>query len=262
MPLLQGRYFEVTDNIDNPGTILVNQQFADTFFADENPIDKRLSLDEGKTWLTIRGVVANTREMAIDIAPTPTFYTTFNEYTRWSWIKMLIRTQVPLNDVRESIVDTIQDLNAEQAIAQMTEMNNLKTEALSSENLVGQLVALFALLAFAIALTGVIGIVAYNVSQRRKEIGIRVALGANPKRIRWLFAVQGLSLCAIGIAIGAAIMAFTSPVLASALFETDALNLPMYFATGGAIVCFATLAILIPVQQATAIQPNLALREQ
>jgi len=107
-----------------------------------------------------------------------------------------------------------------------------------------------------------VGIVSYNVSQRRKEIGIRVALGANPKRIRTLFAVQGLSLCAIGIAIGALVMAFISPALASILFETEALNLLMYLITGIAVSIFAAMAILVPVQQATAIQPNQALREQ
>jgi len=262
VPLLAGRYLKDTDDENNPGSIIVNKLFADTFFANENPIDKRISLDQGKTWLTIRGVVADAREMGVGIAPVSTFYSTFSEYARWSWIKMLISTQVPLNAISDSIIDTIHEINPEQAIGNITTLDTLKEEFLSSDNLVGQLVTLFAVLAFAIALSGVVGIVSYNVSQRRKEIGIRVALGANPKRIRTLFAVQGLSLCAIGIAIGALVMAFISPALASILFETEALNLLMYLITGIAVSIFAAMAILVPVQQATAIQPNQALREQ
>lgn len=262
IPLLQGRYLQKSDDKNNPGAILINKQFADTFFVNENPIDKRISLDSGKSWLNIRGVVTNTREMGVDIAPVPTFYSTFSEYSRWSWVKMLIKTKLPLNVMSSSITDTIHDLNPNQAIQSITTLNYLKEDSLSSDNLVAQLVALFALLAFAIALSGVVGIVAYNVSQRRKEIGIRVALGANPKRIRMLFAVQGMVLCAIGLAIGAFIMAFISPVLETVLFETKPLNLALYLITVFVISLFAALAILLPVQQATAIQPNIALREQ
>ncbi|MEW6982480.1 ABC transporter permease [Colwelliaceae bacterium 6471] len=262
IPLLEGRYLKDSDDETNPGTILINKEFAGQFFTNENPIDKRISLDQGKTWLTVRGVVADAREMGVDIAPVPTFYSTFSEYSRWSWIKMLIKTRVPLNTISNSIVDTLHDINPEQAVQSITTLDVLKEESLSSDNLVGQLVTMFAILAFAIALSGVVGIVAYNVSQRRKEIGIRVALGANPKRIRTLFAMHGLSLCAIGIAIGALVMAFISPALSSVLFETEALNLLMYLITAVVLSTFAAIAILVPVQQATAIQPNHALREQ
>jgi putative ABC transport system permease protein len=262
IPLLQGRYLKESDNENNPGAILINKRFAELFFANENPIDKQISLDNGTSWLNVRGVVADTREMGVDIAPVPTFYSTFSEYSRWSWVKMLIKTNVPLNAIRASVTDTIHEINPNQAIASMTTLDVLKEASLSSANLVGRLVALFALLAFAIALSGVVGMVAYNVSQRRKEIGIRVALGANPKRIRLLFAVQGMSLCMIGIVLGAFIMAFISPVLATVLFETQALNFPLYLITGVAVSLFAALAILLPVKQAMAIQPNHALREQ
>jgi putative ABC transport system permease protein len=262
IPLLQGRYLEERDDESNPGSILINKRFADLFFAGENPIDKRISLDKGKRWLSVRGVVSNTREMGVDIAPVPTFYSTFMEYSRWSWVKMLIRTKVPLSAIKSSITDTIHEINPEQSINSVTTLNFLKKESLSSANWVGQLVTTFALLAFSIALSGVVGIVAYNVSQRRKEIGIRVALGANPKRIRILFAAEGMSLCAIGIAIGAFIMAFISPVLSTVLFDTEPLNLPLYLITGVVVAVFAALAILLPIKQATAIQPNQALREQ
>ena len=147
-------------------------------------------MDKGKSWLSVRGVVADTREMGVDITPVPTFYSTFMEYKTWSWINMLIRSNVPLNALSNRVTKTIHEINPKQAVKDITTLKILKESSLSSANLVGQLVTLFALLAFAIALSGVVGIVAYNVSQRRKEIGIRVALGANQRRIRMLFTLQ------------------------------------------------------------------------
>jgi len=262
IPLLKGRYLKDTDDENNPSAILINKQFADRFFANENPIDKRISLDKGKSWLTIRGVVADTREMGVAIKPVPTFYSTFMTYPRWSWVKMLIKTKEPLSTISQSITESIHEINPKQAIKSITTLKVLKEGSLSSDNLVGKLVVMFAVLAFAIALSGVIGVVAYNVSQRKKEIGIRVALGANPKNIQILFAMQGMSLCAIGIVIGAFIMAFISPVLAAVLFETEPLNLILYLITAIVVSLSAIIAMILPLRQATKIQPNQALREQ
>ena len=124
------------------------------------------------------------------------------------------------------------------------------------------MVSTFAVLAFLITLSGVIGVVAYNVSQQRKEIGIRVALGATPQKIRKLFVFQGLSLALAGLALGAAIMFFASPLLAQVLYKTDPANPLIYLITAFAVGSVAALAILLPTQQAMSIQPMEALREQ
>jgi ABC-type antimicrobial peptide transport system permease subunit len=160
------------------------------------------------------------------------------------------------------VTEIIHGVNSRQAVANVSTLQFIKDNSLSSSKLVGLLVSLFALLAFLITLSGVIGVVGYNVSQRRKEVGIRVALGANPKRIRTLFVIQGLSLGVAGIALGAFIMAFLSPLLGGVLFETNPLNSTIYLGTALVIGVAATAAILLPAQQATSIQPNEALREQ
>jgi putative ABC transport system permease protein len=262
IPLLQGRYLAESDDKDNPGSIVINKRFADQFFSNINPIDKRISLDEGKTWLSIRGVVADTREMSVDLQPSPTFYAPFIESTRWSWLRLLISSPVSLESLIPSVTETIHEINPRQAVASTSTLQFIKEDSLSSENLVALLVSLFALLAFLIALSGVVGVVTYNISQRRKEIGIRVALGANPKRIRALFTAQGLSLGAIGLTLGAFTMVFVSPLLEGLLFMTSALNPAIFLANALLITLVTTLAILWPTRQATAIQPNEALRQQ
>jgi predicted permease len=261
IPLLQGRYFNESDDENSPRVIVINQAFSDKYFANEDPLGKRISLNEGKDWLTIRGVVGDIREVGVKVAPVPTFYVHW--IIGWHYeLQLLIKANAPLSTITSLVTDVINNVDPQQPIASVTSFDYIKDNSFASSTLVGLLVALFALLAFLITLSGVIGVVAYNVSQRRKEIGIRVALGANPKRIRTLFAIQGLSLCAGGVAIGAFIMAFISPLLGNVLYKTDPLNLTMYFVTAGVVMFVAAIAIMVPIRQATAIEPNDALREQ
>jgi len=261
IPLLQGRYFNESDDENSPRVTLINQAFVDQYFANEDPLGKRLSLDNGKTWLTIRGVVGDIREVGVKVAPVPTFY--LHWIIGWHYdLQLLINSNAPLSSVTSIVTNIINDVDPQQPIKSITSFDYIKDNSFASSTLVGLLVSLFALLAFLITLSGVIGVVAYNVSQRRKEIGIRVALGANPKKIRSLFAIQGLSLCAGGVALGAFIMAFISPLLGSVLYQTEPLNLTIYFATATLVMFVAAIAIMLPIRQATAIEPNEALREQ
>jgi predicted permease len=261
IPLLQGRYFNASDDEKSPRVTLINQAFVDKYFANEDPLGKRISLNDGKNWLTIRGVVGDIREVGVKVAPVPTFY--LHWIIGWHYdLQLLINSNASLSTITSLVTDVVNDVDPQQPIASVTSFDYIKDNSFASSTLVGLLVSLFALLAFLITLSGVIGVVAYNVSQRRKEIGIRVALGANPKRIRTLFAIQGLSLCAGGVAIGAFIMAFISPLLATVLYQTEPLNLTMYFVTAAMVMFVAAIAIMLPIRQATAIEPNEALREQ
>jgi putative ABC transport system permease protein len=261
IPLLQGRYLSESDDKNSPGSMLINQRFADQFFVNENPIDKRISLDNGKTWLTIRGVVGDIREVGIHIAPTPTFYVPWVESWQYDLL-LLINSKTSLQSLIPTVSDVIHTVNPRQAVANVSTFEFIKDNSFASSKLVGLMVSLFALLAFLITLSGVIGVVAYNVNQRKKEIGIRLALGANPKRIRALFVIQGLILCAAGIALGAFVMAFISPLLSAVLYGTTPFDLTLYLGTALVIGLVATVAILLPIRQATSIQPNVALREQ
>jgi len=261
IPLLQGRFFNESDDENSPRVILINQAFADKYFNNDDPLGKRLSFDDGKTWQTIRGVVGDIREVGVNIAPVPTYYVHW--IIGWHYdLQLLINTNMPLSTITPLVTDIVHEVDPLQPVESIASFEFIKDKSMASSTLVGMLVSMFALLAFVITLSGVMGVVAYNVSQRRKEIGIRVALGANPKRIRALFAVQGLSLCAGGVALGAFIMAFISPLLGTVLYQTDPLNLTMYLVTAGIVLLVAAVAILLPIRQATAIEPNEALREQ
>ena len=261
IPLLSGRYLSEADDEHNPGNIVINQVFAERYFTDVNPVGQRISTDLGKTWKTIRGVVGNVREMGIDSPPTPTIYSPYIE-SWWYELRFLISSDANINQLRQVVEEAVSQVNSKQAIADMSTMQFIRDAWLSSSRLVGMLVSGFALLAFLITLSGVIGVVAYNVSQQRKEIGIRVALGATPQKVRKLFVLQGLALTGAGLLLGAGIMLFVSPLLEQVLYQTRAIDPIMYFGTAITVILVAGLAILLPTQQAMAIQPMEALREQ
>ena len=260
IPLLQGRYLNQFDDQNSPGSVLVNQSFVDTFFNGESAIDQRLSLDEGQSWLTIRGVVGDVREVCVNIDPTPTLYTAW--ISRWHYdLQLFVDSPSSLPIIRDAVADAVRAENPKQAVANVETFEVIKANSMASSQLVGILVSLFALLAFSITLSGVIGVVAFNVSQRRKEIGIRMALGAAPNRIQSLFATQGLILCSIGLVLGAIVMMFFSTSLETMLFETEPVNLTIYITTALLVLASASLAMWGPIKQAMKIQPNQALRE-
>ena len=261
IPLIQGRYLANSDDKHSPGAIVINQAFAREFFDGENPVGQRISLDLGANWLTIRGVVGDIREVGIKIPPVPTFFVPWIE--RWQYdLQLLISSKAPLSTLIPMVKEAVKRANPKQAIESFSTYEYIKEASLASTKLVGFLVTLFALLAFLITLSGVVGVVAYNVTQRRKEIGIRVALGANPDNIRTMFIIQGLVLCGIGLFIGVLTMVFLAPMLTNVLFEVTPINLPIYLLTAVTVILVAALAMLWPIRQATNVQPNQALREQ
>ena len=261
IPLLQGRYLQDIDDKNSPKVCLISQSFAEKYFNNEEPVGRRISLDEGVTWLTIKGVVGDIREVGIDITPVPTFYVPW--IANWHYdLQLLVNTKNSEAQLYKIIRNVIDSINPKQAIASIDKFTFIKERSIASAKLVGVLMSLFALLAFLITLSGVIGIVTYSISQRRKEIGIRLALGANPRQVRRLFVLQGMTLCLVGLSIGASIMIFISPFLHELLFKTEAVNFLMYTAVAVSVMLVATVTTFISAKEATRVQPNQALREQ
>ena len=261
IPLVQGRYLNETDSQPEQLTALINQAFAKAHFPAQPALGKRFSFDGGESWLTIVGVVGDVRDANIATPPVPTYYVPWT--ASWHYdLQLLVAGKLPQSQVTAVIRDTLRQINPRQAIADIKAFDAVKARSVAPTTLVGILVSSFALLAFVITLGGLIGVMAYNVSQRRKEIGIMVTLGANPGRIRKLLIVQGLTVCVSGLVLGAIIMVFITPLLSPVLFATDPLNPVLYVALAGVVILTAVGAILWPVRQAIRIEPVEALREQ
>ncbi len=264
--LLTGRYFYDSDDTNSPPVYIINQAMQDRYFPGENPIGKRLSADDGVSWGEIIGVVGNSRSVALD---TPAVETVFAPYLQFSPLQftmnrlnLFVESTGSGNEVKNYLADTIHSFDPQQAITRIVEMEQIRDSWLSAPRLIAQLIGLFALLAFAITLSGVVGVVAYNVSQRLKEIGIRVALGANPMRVRSLLTLQGMLLGVIGLSIGAVIMVFAAPSLSRLLYETSPVDIVVYLSIAVIIAVMAVVAISLPAERAVRVDPSKALRDQ
>ncbi|MGB4248325.1 MAG: ABC transporter permease, partial [Pseudohongiellaceae bacterium] len=265
IPLLNGRWFVDADDSDSPGVVILNETMAQRYFPDENPIGKRVSTDGGITWSEIVGVVGDSRAAGLDTPAVETLYTPYLQLTSQfilNRMNLFIATADSSNEMKNFIADTIHQFDPEQAITSIVEMSEIRDSWLSAPRLVTQLITLFALLAFAITLSGVVGVVSYNISQRLKEIGIRMALGANPMSIRTMLTTQGMLLAGIGLLAGAVVMMLFAPALSRVLYATSPIDPVVYLGTALLIAVMALLAISLPTNRAVRVDPSQALRDQ
>ncbi|MES3008979.1 MAG: ABC transporter permease [Pseudomonadota bacterium] len=266
IPLISGRYFLDSDDSESPPVVLMNEAMVNRYFANESPIGKRVSTDGGVTWSEIVGVVGDSRAAGLDAPAIETLYAPYLQFTTAQFsinrMNLFIETADSSNEMKNFIADTIHFFDADQAITSIVEMNEIRDSWLSAPRLITQLITLFALLAFAITLSGVVGVVSYNISQRLKEIGIRMALGANPQSIRTMLTTQGMLLAIAGLLIGVVAMVLFAPALSRVLYATSPIDPLVYGGTAILIVLMAILAISLPTNKAVRIDPSQALRNQ
>ena len=266
IPLMSGRFFTDRDDNRSPTVFIINQAMADRYFPDESPVGQRLSFDGGQNWGEIVGVVSNSRVIGLDQPPVETLFGAYLQLPEVQFtnnrLNLFVRADSSGEGLRGYIADRIHQYDAAQAITRITELGQIHANWLSTPQLVTQLIGLFALLAFAITLSGVIGVVSYTVSQRFKEIGIRVALGASPLKIRTMLTLEGLAYSVTGLLIGGLIMLLAAPSLSALLFQTSPVDVGIYLGVALVISLVAVVAISVPVNRAVRIDPWQALREQ
>jgi putative ABC transport system permease protein len=260
IPLLAGREFLDTDDAKALQVCIINDEARRQFWPHEDPIGKQVSFDDGKTWNKIVGVVGDVRELGLDKPASAEFYGPMEQNPNPS--ALIVRTGADPEAMGERIRRAVLDVDSQNAITGIRTLRAAKDESLAAPRVTASLLALFAGLALLIAAAGIGGIMALSVSQRVREIGIRMALGAHPARIVKMLVGQGLGLALLGIGIGITGGLVVTRLLKSLLFEIPP-NDPATFA-GVAVVLLgsALLAILIPARRAASIDPNTALRSE
>lgn len=261
IPLLQGRYFTQQDDENATQVVLINQTLANKYFPGGNVLGQRLSVDNGQNWATIVGIVGDVRSLGLDTASQEAFYSPFRQ-NPVGRVRILAKTDSAPMSLRTPIVELVHALDPQQAIASTQTLQQVKDQWLASPKLISQLVGSFGILALFITVSGVVGVMAYNISQRRKEIGIRMSVGATPLAIIIQLLLQASKICAIGIAIGLAAMPFITPMLDEFLYATSSGDALLYLLTTAILFLAAVLSTWLPAQKATGISPATALREE
>jgi putative ABC transport system permease protein len=258
IPLLAGREFADTDDKKALSVTIINESLKRRLWPNQDPIGRRVSFDDGETWTTVVGVVGDVREFGLDRAPISEMYVPVAQVGAVS--TLIVRTAADPQAMARRMREVVHEVDSQTAITHEMTLEQARDESLVSPRLTATLLGLFAGLALLIAAAGIGGIMALAVSQRVREIGIRIALGARPRDILRMILGHGLVLTLLGVAIGAAGALALTGLAKSLLFEVTPTD-PLTFA-GVAVVLVgaAVLASYLPARRAAGVDPMDALR--
>jgi putative ABC transport system permease protein len=259
VPLLRGRVFDPHDRVKAPAVAVLSRGLARRYWGDVDPIGQRISDDKGKTWRTVVGVVGDVRNASLDKTPKDTLYLPFLQFPGFSYT-YFVRTVGDPMVLAHEVRQTVYALDPQTAVANVRTLEQVRHESIASPRLIASLLGAFATLALAITAAGLSGLIAFTVSQRTHEIGIRMALGADSPRVVRMLLRQGLSSVAIGLVLGVAGALALTRLVAGMLYGVAPTDVVCFVASGAVLVMVATLACWGPARRATSIDPQVALR--
>jgi putative ABC transport system permease protein len=263
--LKAGRFFEWTDDLDHPNVVIVDDKLAKLVWPDRDPIGQRLQIEifmNGRrpVWAQVIGVVEHLRHHPSQIGVEQVYVP--HPQSPMRTMALAIRSEVDERTLAGAIRSEVRQLNADQPVHGVRPYAEYFGESMAATRFALSLLALFAVMALALASVGIYGVIAYGVSQRTREIGVRLAMGATPNRILQSILGQGAMLTAAGLGLGLLGAVGLSRFLASFLYGVTATD-PMTFAGIPLLLAVVALAACyLPARRASKLEPTRALREE
>jgi putative ABC transport system permease protein len=276
IPLRQGRQFEERDSESGAGVMIVNESFARRFFPNESPIGRHLTIggnigpDYADRTREIVGVVGDVREEGVDISSAPMMYVPLAQRTdrltlltnKLAPAAIVVKTRQNPLKTEPAMRAAVRSADAAQAVSNLRTMEEVLSWSLARRQFNMLLLSVFAGLALLLSAVGIYGVVSYSVQQRTREIGIRIALGAQARDALWLIIRQGLALTLIGVTLGLVAATALTSLMKTLLFGVSATD-PLTFTTIALLLTFvALLACWIPARRATKVDPMTSLRSE
>ena len=266
VPLIAGRDFNESDVVGSAPVYIVSESLARKIFGKANPIGKRLSQGEDKNkktiWAEIVGVVGDIRDASPDKLPSPELYVPFYANTDFltGGIALIVRTKTDPQSLVAAIQQRIWSLDKDQTVTDVKTMDDWVANSDAAPRSQTYLLGAFASLGLLLAAVGIYGVISYSVTQRTHEIGIRMALGAEPGQVMKLVLRQGLALALLGAGIGLLAAFALTRLMRSLLFETSATDPVTFAGVTILLVLVALAACYIPARRAMRVDPMVALR--
>ena len=261
-PLLRGRDFLATDTADSMPVAIVNAAMAKKYWPGQDAIGKPVGLPIRSFNMTVVGVVANVKHLSLREEPGPEIYVPF---TQKPWPSMLtmhvaVRTRAEPASMTGAIRSAIRAVDPALPMAGVATLETIVDEAMAQPRFSMLLVGSFGALALLLACVGLYGAVAYSVTSRAQEIGIRLALGAPRRRVFVLVLSQGARITGLGITIGVALALVLLKVMAGFLYGVEATDPATFVALSTLLLAVALLACYVPARRATRVDPLIAMR--
>jgi putative ABC transport system permease protein len=265
IPLQRGRFFDAHDAPGSLPVVIVNRKLAEQFWPGEEATGKRLKVgpvDSPNAWATVAGVVGDVRQNGFYGEQQYELYAPSAQERR-SWMALrdlVVRTSGDAASIAGAVRQAVWAVDKDQPVSNVRTMNEVFAAAISRERFQMLLLALFATLALVLACVGLYGVISYGVAQRTHEIGVRMALGAQPGDVLRLVIRQGMVLTIAGLAIGTAGAFAATRVMTELLYGVTATDAITFVSVGALLVLVALLACYVPARRATKVDPLIALR--
>ncbi|MGH7674252.1 MAG: FtsX-like permease family protein, partial [Gemmatimonadales bacterium] len=261
IPVVRGRTFDENDRADAPLVAVVNQEFARTLLAGEDPIGTRIRYGHRGPPIEIVGLVGQVRHRGLDAEPRPELYVPYRQL-QYGTMTLVVRAAGDPLTLAEPVKRAVYAVDPAQPVTAVATMAELMQASAATRRFHMVLFAGFAALALGLAAVGLYGVISYAVTQRGREIGIRLALGAAPRDVFRVVLGDGVRLAAAGVVIGLVGAVALTRLLATLLFSVSPTD-PLVLATvAAALVAVAGLACALPARRATRVDPVVALRTE
>jgi predicted permease len=269
IPVTEGRSFGPQDGATTPPVVLVNETLAKMYWPKESAIGHRprVCCGDRVPWANIVGVVKDVKQGGIDQKTGTEIYFLYDQTVSVFGgaprnMNVVVRSTLPAASLARVVRDAVNAMDRSLPIVKLRTMDDVFADSISRQRFLAQLLGVFAGLALALAAVGTYGILSYLVTERQREIGIRMALGADRGNVLSLVLKQGLSTTVIGLVIGVVGALALTRLASSLLFEVKPSDPLTFGAVAGVITLVALLACVIPARRATKVDPMVALREE
>jgi predicted permease len=263
IPLLNGRPFTEQDTHTSPNVVVISETMARRFWPGEDAIGKRIAAGRARTpedWIQVVGVVKDVRQFELTAEPRPQMYMSYRQAAFFEPRDLVVKTDVDPASMATTVRKTVWDIDKDQPVSNIRTMEDILAGSIARQRFSMLLLAIFAGVALVLAGVGIYGVMSYSVAQRTREIGIRMALGAQTGAVLKLAVAYGMKLVIAGIVIGLIAAFALTRVMSTLLFGVTATDPATFTLISLLLVAVAALASYIPARRATKVNPIIALR--
>jgi predicted permease len=260
IPLRAGRYFDARDTAETGKVIVINESLARRLWPGREAVGQAISL--GRADWTVIGVVGDVRHGSLEEAGGNEMYLNFRQSDDWNAVELVVRSNRPAQALSPDVRAVMKAFDPSLPASEFKPLDELVDQAVAPRRLITRLLGGFSALALILSAIGLYGVIAYSVGQRTREIGIRMAIGAQRSDVMRLIVGEGFKMALAGIVIGLLAARAATRVLESLLFGVTAADPTVFILNAALLVAVALLACAIPARRAARVDPMVALRTE